>query len=60
MAIGKYMSLEDARKKGNLDRFMKVHESTGDENAFLGIVDRMVKKPESACQTLNSKRPDED
>lgn len=30
MAIGKYLSLEEARKKGKLDRFSKEHPSVAD------------------------------
>jgi hypothetical protein len=30
MARGKYLSLEEARKSGELDQFCKEHPSTGD------------------------------
>lgn len=34
MARGKYLSLEEARKAGKLDRFAKEHPSEGDEAKF--------------------------
>jgi len=34
MAIGKYLSLEEAREKKKLDRFIKEHPSKGDEKVF--------------------------
>jgi hypothetical protein len=40
MSVGKYLSLEEARKKKLLERFAKEHPSTGDERAF----DRMMGK----------------
>ena len=60
MAIGKYISLEEALKENKLDRFIKEHPSEGDEKAFLGLVSAMVKTPESDDQTSGSKRHDED
>ncbi len=55
MARGKYLSLEEARKKkGGLARFAKEHPSEGDESLF----DRMLRlmagaggKPEAEDQT---------
>ena len=34
MARGKYLSLEEARKKGLLKRFAKEHPSEGDQKLF--------------------------
>ena len=34
MARGKYLSLEEARKYGTIDRFCKEHPSTGDQDRF--------------------------
>lgn len=34
MSIGKYISLQEARKKKKMDRFMREHQSTGDEKQF--------------------------
>ena len=42
MAIGKYLSLEEARKKGLLKRFIKEHNSKGDMNLFDKLLDRMA------------------
>lgn len=57
MARGKYLSLEEARKKrGGIARFAKEHPSEGDESEF----DRMLRvmagaggKPEAKDQTSN-------
>jgi len=43
MSTGKYLSLEEARKQGKLDRFIKEHPSKGNERAFDGLLDRMAK-----------------
>ena len=52
MARGKYLSLEEARKKGQLDRFCKEHPSEGDEKAFDELLDAMVSgKPSRERQT---------
>jgi hypothetical protein len=42
MSRGKYLSLEEARKKHLLDRFCKEHPSTGDKEAFDGILDGLM------------------
>lgn len=34
MSRGKYLSLEEARKLGQLDRFCKEHPSVGDEDRW--------------------------
>jgi len=60
MAIGRYLSLEEALKKDKLKRFIKEHPSKGDKKAFLGVIDAMVKKPESSDQTSRLKRHAED
>lgn len=43
MATGRYLSLEEARKQGKLERFAKAHPSKGNEKAFDGLLDRMAK-----------------
>ena len=43
MARGKYLSLEEARKQGRLDRFCKEHPSEGDEQVFDRLLDAMAK-----------------
>jgi len=53
MARGKYLSLEEARKSGKLNRFCKDHPSEGDEQQFNRLVDAMAKpkKTEEGEQT---------
>ena len=43
MAIGRYLSLEEAREKKKMERFMKEHPSKGDEVVFDDLLDRMAK-----------------
>lgn len=43
MSIGKYISLEEARKQDKLKRFIKEHPSKGDEKEFDSLLGRMVK-----------------
>ncbi len=42
MARGKYLSLEEARKLGRLDRFCKEHPSQGDEQEFDNLLGRIA------------------
>ncbi len=42
MARGKYLSLEEARKRGQLDRFCKEHPSKGDKKRFDRLLDAMA------------------
>jgi len=60
MATGKYLSLEEARNQGLLDRFCKEHPAKGEKRGFFSLLDAMAKTPESAGQTSNRKRPSED
>ena len=60
MVIGKYLSLEEAREKKKLDRFIKEHPSEGNQKALLGLIDTMVKKPLSNDQTSRLTDRDED
>ena len=39
MARGKYLSLEEARKTGEIDQFCKEHPSNGDWNQFDAMMD---------------------
>ena len=41
MARGKYLSLEEARKSGKLDRFAKEHPSKGDRTLFFRLLDAL-------------------
>ena len=51
MATGKYLSLEEARKKGKLKAFAKQHPSEGERSLFGKLLDRMARKPSKAGQT---------
>lgn len=44
MSLGKYISLEEARRKNKLDRFMKAHQTAGDGKAFDELLDNMTFK----------------
>lgn len=54
MAIGKYLSFEEARKKGKLDRFAKEHPSKGNKSLFDKLFNAMAKKPSKAGRTSKS------
>ncbi len=47
MSRGKYLSLEEARKSGKLDRFAKEHPSKGDRKRFERLLDLMIRNPEA-------------
>jgi hypothetical protein len=51
MSRGKYLSLEEARKSGKLDRFAKEHQSEGDRRRFNRLLDEMSKTIEEAEET---------
>jgi hypothetical protein len=57
MSRGKYLSLPEARKKKQFDRFAKEHQSTGDADKLLEVIDKMSRTPESGDQT--SKAPED-
>ncbi len=42
MARGKYLSLEEARRSGNIEQFCKEHPSKGDWNEFDAMMDSIV------------------
>jgi len=53
MSRGKYLSLEEARKKGKLKQFAKEHPSEGDATAFARLtramaLGRISAKPETS------------
>lgn len=60
MSRGKYLSLPEARKKKQLDRFAKEHLSEGNADELDRILGGFAKTPESADQTSSKKRRDED
>ena len=43
MSTGKYLSLEEALKKNQLERFAKEHPSKGKKKDFDDLLDRMAK-----------------
>ena len=51
MARGKYLSLEEARKTGKLDRFAKEHPSKADKARFERLLDAMTKSSEEDEKT---------
>lgn len=51
MSRGKYLSLEEARKSGKLDRFAKEHPSEGDRRRFNRLLDEMSKTIDEAEET---------
>jgi hypothetical protein len=57
---GKYLSLPEARKKKQLDRFAKEHQTEGDADELDRIIGGMAKTPESTDQTSPKKSNRED
>lgn len=57
MSRGKYLSLPEARKKKQFDRFAKEHPSEGDSKELDRIIGGFSKTPESTDQTS---RPEPD
>jgi hypothetical protein len=57
---GKYLSLPEARKKKQLDRFSKEHPSEGNAEELDRLIGAFSKTPESADQTSTKKRRGED
>lgn len=51
MATGKYISLEEALKKGDLKRFAKEHPSKGDKKQFDELLDRMARNSPKGGRT---------
>jgi len=48
MARGKYLSLEEARKRGELDRFAKEHPMKGDAERFARLLEAMASGKKSS------------
>jgi hypothetical protein len=55
MSRGKYLSLEEARKDGKLDRFAKEHPSNADRDRFERLLDAMSK---GVLEEAETSRPD--
>ena len=51
MSQGKYISLEEARKAKQLDRFAKEHPSEGDKPTFDKLFNAMAKKKPEGDKT---------
>ena len=51
MSHGKYLSLEEARKSGMLDRFAKDHPSEADRDRFNRLLDAMSRGVLEAKET---------
>jgi hypothetical protein len=58
MSRGKYLSLDEARKSGKLDRFAKEHPSKGDRKRFDRLLDKMS-KPIGEAEKTSSPGHDE-
>lgn len=54
MSRGKHLSLEEARKTGTFKQFAKEHPSTGDEDEFEHILDKLIKTPPTGEKTSDS------
>lgn len=64
MSRGKYLSLEEARKKNKqnkdkIERFCEEHPSKGNKQVFEGVLDAMAKNEPLAEETSGQKH-DED
>jgi len=59
MATGKYLSLEEARRKGLLKRFAKEHPSEGDAQLFDRLLGAMTKTPPATPGTLKAETSDD-
>ena len=51
MAHGKYLSLEEARKSKQLERFAKEHPTKGSKKAFDSLLLRMAKSSKEGERT---------
>jgi hypothetical protein len=60
MSRGKYLSLPEARKKRQLERFAKEHPSEGDRDKLEEVIGKMSKTPESDDQTSRKKKSGDD
>lgn len=51
MSIGKHISLEEARKHGQIDRFIKEHPSKTDRGVFNRLLDAMTTRRPAKPET---------
>lgn len=57
MSSGKYLSLEEARKHGQLSRFAKEHQSEADRERFDRLLDAMSKGVLEGAETSQPDHP---
>jgi hypothetical protein len=55
MSFGKYLSLEEARKSGKLDRFAKEHPMEADRGRFGRLLDAMS---QGVLEEAETSKPD--
>jgi hypothetical protein len=55
MSRGKYLSLEEARKSGTLDRFAKEHQSEADRDRFKRLLEAMS---QGVLEEAETSKPD--
>ena len=55
MSRGKYLSLEEARKSGDLDRFAKEHPMDADRDRFERLLDAMS---QGVLEEAETSKPD--
>ncbi len=60
MSRGKYLSLPEARKKRQLDRFAAEHEAKGNAKELERVIAEMSKTPELTDQKAPKERDRED
>jgi len=51
MSTGKYLSLEEARKNNEIERFTKEHPSKGDKEKFDRLLDAMARSKKRVGKT---------
>ena len=56
MSRGKYLSLEEARQTGELERFCKEHPAEVDRKRFLALLEAMSKGALEAGETARTDR----
>ena len=55
MSIGKYISLQEARKQNKLDRFCKEHPSEGNKKQFDELLNNMAFKKKPKAERTSKK-----
>ena len=60
MARGRYLSLEEARKKGLLKQFAKEHDVKGDQEAFERLLKVMAGEKKKSAKGTSTRATSED